>query len=53
MIEFHMSIRALQLGYKVGEIVTIEGDRMGGENTAKSFPTGFKAFGLLWYEMRV
>lgn len=39
-IEFQMSIRGLKLGHKIVEIPTREGDRIGGESTAYSFPTG-------------
>ncbi len=41
VIEYQMSIRAMKLGLKVVEIPTIEGQRIGGESTAKSIPTGF------------
>lgn len=40
-IEFQMSIRALKLGMKVTELPTHEGNRIGGESTAYSFPTGW------------
>lgn len=39
-IEFQMSIRGLKLGHKITEIATQEGNRIGGESTAYSFPTG-------------
>jgi len=39
-IEFQMTIRGLKLGHRVAEIPTREGDRIGGESTAYSFPTG-------------
>ncbi len=39
-IEFQMSIRGLKMGHKIFEIPTIEGDRIGGESTAYSMPTG-------------
>ena len=39
-IEFQMSIRGLKLGYRIVEIPTREGDRIGGESTAYSIPTG-------------
>ncbi len=41
VIEYQMSIRAMKSGLKVVEIPTIEGQRIGGESTAKSIPTGF------------
>lgn len=40
VIEYQMSIRAMKLDLKVAEIPTIEGNRVGGQSTAKSFPTG-------------
>lgn len=52
MIEFQMSIRAMKLGFKVAEIPTIEGNRIGGESTAKSISTGMKALRLLWREFK-
>lgn len=52
VIEFQMSIRAAKLGYKVAEIATIEGDRIGGRSTASSFSTGWKALRMLYREMR-
>ena len=39
-IEFQMSIRGRKLGYRITEIPTHEGDRIGGQSTAYSFPTG-------------
>ena len=39
-IEFQMTIRGLKLGHKIIEIPTREGDRIGGESTAYSIPTG-------------
>jgi glycosyltransferase involved in cell wall biosynthesis len=39
-IEFQMSIRGRKLGYSIVEIPTLEGDRIGGESTAYSIPTG-------------
>lgn len=50
-IEFQMSIRALKAGLKVAEIPTIEGDRIGGESTAHSFPTGWKILKILIREI--
>lgn len=40
VIEYQMSIRAMKLNLKVAEIPTYEGNRIGGESTAKSIPTG-------------
>lgn len=39
-IEFQMTIRGLKLGHKITEIPTIENDRIGGQSTAYSIPTG-------------
>ena len=39
-IEFQMTIRGLKRGYKIIEIPTKEWDRIGGESTAYSIPTG-------------
>ena len=51
VIEYQMSIRAMKLGLKVAEIPTIEGDRIGGESTAKSIPTGLKMLRCLLGEI--
>lgn len=40
-IEFQMSIRALKFKYKIKEIPTYEGDRIGGKSTAHTIPTGW------------
>lgn len=40
VIEYQMSIRAMKKGLNIREIPTHEGQRLGGESTAKSFPTG-------------
>lgn len=40
-IEYQISIRAMKLNLKVAEIPTIEGNRIGGESKAKSFPVGW------------
>ena len=39
-IEFQMSIRGRKLGHSIVEIPTREGDRIGGQSTAYSIPTG-------------
>jgi glycosyltransferase involved in cell wall biosynthesis len=41
-IEFQISIRAMKKVFKIKEIPTIEGDRIGGKSKAKSIPTGLK-----------
>ncbi len=53
VIEYQMSIRAMKLGLKVAEIPTIEGDRIGGESTARSIPTGLKMLRCLLGEIWV
>jgi glycosyltransferase involved in cell wall biosynthesis len=50
-IEFQMSIRALKAKLKVTEVPTIEGDRIGGESTAYSLPTGLKILRILISEV--
>ncbi|MDX6768338.1 MAG: glycosyltransferase family 2 protein [Elusimicrobiota bacterium] len=42
VIEYLMSIRAMKLGLRLGEIPTIESPRLGGESTAHSWPTGWE-----------
>jgi glycosyltransferase involved in cell wall biosynthesis len=42
LIEYQMTMRALKLGMKIVEIPTIEHDRIGGQSTASSLPTGFR-----------
>ncbi len=50
-IEFQMSIRALKKAYKIKEIPTIEGNRIGGKSKAKSLPTGLKILNLFFNEL--
>ncbi len=52
-IEFQTSIRSMKLGLKVGEIPTIEGQRIGGESTAKSIPTGLLFVRFLFREIKI
>jgi len=52
-IEFQISMRAMKLGLNIKEIPTIEGDRIGGESTASSIPTGWKLLKLLCREIRI
>ncbi|MEK7858374.1 MAG: glycosyltransferase family 2 protein [Elusimicrobiota bacterium] len=40
VIEYQMSIRAMKRGLKVFELPTYEGERLGGQSTAESWPTG-------------
>ncbi|MFZ5845263.1 MAG: glycosyltransferase family 2 protein [Patescibacteria group bacterium] len=51
-IEYQMTIRALRLGYRIIEISTIEGQRLGGQSTAKAIPTGIQFLGYLLRELR-
>jgi len=51
VIEYQMSIRAMKLNLKVAEIPTYEGNRIGGESTAKSIPTGFLFLNYLLREL--
>lgn len=52
VIEYQMSIRAMKLGLKVKEIPTIEGNRIGGESTAKSIQTGLLFLRFLLKEIK-
>lgn len=52
-IEFQMTIRALKLKMKIAEIPTIEGDRIGGQSTARAIPTGLKFIGYLLREVAI
>ncbi|MFH2202530.1 MAG: glycosyltransferase family 2 protein [Elusimicrobiota bacterium] len=53
VIEYQMSIRAMKKGMKIVEIPTHEGQRLGGESTAKSFPTGVIFIKQLLKEIRL
>jgi glycosyltransferase involved in cell wall biosynthesis len=50
-IEYQLSIRALKKKYKIKEIPTYEGDRIGGSSTARTIPTGLYFIKLLWHEI--
>lgn len=50
-IEYQLSIRALKKGYKIKEIPTYEGDRIGGSSTARTIPTGLFFIKLLLREI--
>jgi len=52
-IEFQMSIRALKKGYRVKEIPTREGNRIGGASTAYAISTGITFLWLLAREIRI
>jgi len=52
-IEYQMSMRAMKLKHKIKEIPTQEGQRIGGQSTAKSIPTGIKLFKILWKEILI
>ena len=50
-IEFQISIRAMKKKLRIAEIPTIEGDRIGGQSTAHSIPTGLKVLRVLLREL--
>jgi glycosyltransferase involved in cell wall biosynthesis len=50
-IEFQISIRAMKKKLRIAEIPTIEGDRIGGQSTAYSIPTGLKVLRVLLREI--
>ena len=52
-VEYQMSIRAMKLRHKVKEIPTIEGKRIGGVSTAKTFPTGLKLIKVFLREILI
>ncbi len=51
-IEYQTSIRGMRQGFKIEEIPTIEGQRIGGESYAKSLPVGISFLKALWSEIR-
>lgn len=52
-VEYQMSIRAIKLRHKIKEIPTIEGKRIGGVSTAKTFPTGLKLIKVILKEILI
>lgn len=52
-VEFQMTIRALKLGYKIAEIPTREGNRIGGQSTAYAIPTGISFLKFLAREILI
>lgn len=50
-IEFQISIRAMKKRFRIAEIPTIEGDRIGGVSTAHSVPTGLRVLRVLLREI--
>ncbi|GBD97526.1 MAG TPA: glycosyltransferase [Nitrospirae bacterium] len=52
-IEYQISIRAMKLGLKIAETPTIEGQRIGGESTAESIPTGLLFLRFLFREIKI
>lgn len=50
-IEYQLTIRALKRKLKIVEIPTIEGNRIGGQSTAKSIPTGLLMLRTIWREI--
>jgi hypothetical protein len=52
VIEYLMSMRAMKLGLRLGELPTIESPRLGGSSTAHSWPTGWEFLKRLAAEAR-
>jgi glycosyltransferase involved in cell wall biosynthesis len=50
-IEYQMTIRSMKAGYRIEEIATYEGDRVGGESKAKSLPVGAGHLKILGHEI--
>ena len=53
VIEYLMSIRMMKLGLRIAEIATREGPRLGGQGTARSWPTGVEFSAQLLREIRL
>ena len=51
VIEYLMSMRMMKLGMRVGEIVTYESPRLGGQSTTHSWPTGVEFLRYLTAEV--
>jgi glycosyltransferase involved in cell wall biosynthesis len=52
-IEYQISIRSMKRKFRIAEITTIEGDRIGGSSTAYSIPTGLKVLRVLIREILI
>lgn len=52
-IEYQLSIRALKKRFKIKEIPTVEGNRIGGQSTAKTFDTGMLFLKIIMHELKV
>lgn len=50
-IEYQMTIRAMKLHMKIGELPTVEGQRIGGEVKAKSFEVGLGHVKVFYQEI--
>jgi hypothetical protein len=50
-IEYQISIRSMKLKLNITEIPTIEGNRIGGESKAESFPVGWGHVNVLTREL--
>jgi len=50
-IEYQMSIRTMQRGWRIAELATIEGQRAGGESKALSWPVGKDHLKVLFSEI--
>lgn len=52
-IEYQMSIRALKSKFKIKEIPTYEGDRIGGKSTAHTLATGWLFIKIILKELKI
>lgn len=52
-IEYQISIRALKFKFKIKEVPTYEGDRIGGESTAHTFATGMLFLKIILRELKI
>lgn len=52
-IEYQMTIRALKLGFKIAEIPTLEGNRIGGKSGSEAIPTGISFLHYLFREILI
>ncbi|MCD6310330.1 MAG: glycosyltransferase [Candidatus Eremiobacteraeota bacterium] len=50
-IEYQMTTRCMKAGFKIAEIPTIEGDRIGGKSKARSIPVGLGHLKVLLQEL--
>lgn len=52
-IEYQLSIRALKRKLRIKEIPTMEGNRIGGQSTAKTFDTGMLFLKIILHELKI